>query len=875
MRRSNMAEQFLYEKLDVAKEVGMSIDLPEIIRSGLSKKISLREYQIDAFANFALYFDNDGLRKNKQVHTLFHMATGSGKTVIMAGLILHLYTKGYRKFLFFVNQTNVLEKTIDNFINPLSNKYLFNYVVEYLGKKVKIKRVENFSGNVLDDEIEILFTTTQKLHMDLFEAKENSLTYDDFENNKVVFISDESHHINSLTKKPTKDEEEAAKSWEYSVTNALSRNRDSIMLEFTATCDLKDKNVLQKYKDKIIFNYPLISFRESGYTKDFQNFATDTDLWTRSLMALVMSEYRRFLFADLKLNIKPVVMLKSQKIDESKKFYEEFFKKVKGLTSYELQSLELVGIEKLTQAINYFKEKDETLELLEQSIKTSFTEDTSIIMNGASDNNKEKQLLVNSLEDLNNPIRLIFAVDMLNEGWDVLNLFDIVRLYDTRQASGKVGKVGSYTIKEAQLIGRGARYCPFVVDDEELKFKRKFDGDISNPNRILETMYFHSKNDSRYISELKNALIETGLQAPDQIILEYRLKDEFKDSDFYKKSYVFSNKRLLKGRDEVHSLEPSMRTKTYYYTAISGKGNILNLIGDNAPGTSNIKTNLKNIKFKDIDYNILLGAIECFEELRFDILKEKYPSLKSMREFLTSDEFLGNSNVEITYYQDELNGKILYSAVKHALVKIASHVMAIKPEYVGSKEFEPKQLKAILKDKKISLGAVEQNGGKGNSQNNCSNKEYRLDLTNESWYVFNDNYGTSEEKLFVKYFKTQIEPKLKAKDLEYYVVRNERVPELAIYSFEAGERFEPDFLLFVRKKRNEGVLTYQGYVEPKGNQLLEKDAWKEAFSMQIEKEHSVKGLFADDYKIIGFPFFNNDNRMEEFEKAINIWMETV
>lgn len=866
-----MAEQFLYEKLDVAKEFGMSIDFPEIIKSGLSKRISLREYQIDAFTNFALYFDNDGLRKNKQVHTLFHMATGSGKTVIMAGLILYLYTKGYRKFLFFVNQTNVLEKTIDNFINPLSNKYLFNDVVEYLGKKVKIKRVENFSGNVLDDDIEILFTTTQKLHMDLFEAKENSLTYDDFENNKVVFISDESHHINSLTKKPTKDEEEAAKSWEYSVTNALSRNRDSIMLEFTATCDLKDANVLQKYRDKIIFNYPLISFRESGYTKDFQNFATDTDLWTRTLMALVMSEYRRFLFADLKLNIKPVVMLKSQKIDESKSFYDEFFKKVKKLTSYEIQKLELVGIEKLAKAINYFKEKDDTLELLEQSIKTAFTEDTSIIMNGSSDNNKENQLLVNSLEDLDNPIRLIFAVDMLNEGWDVLNLFDIVRLYDTRQSKSG-GKIGSYTIKEAQLIGRGARYCPFVVDDEELKFKRKFDGDISNPNRILETMYFYSKNDSRYISELKNALIETGLQAPDPIILEYRLKDEFKDSDFYKKSYVFSNKRLLKGRDEVHSLEPSMRTKTYYYTALSGKGNIVNLIGDDTANTSSIKTNLKSIKLKDIDYNILLGAIECFEELRFDILKEKYPSLKSMKEFLTSDGFLGNSNLEITYSQDEVNGKILFSAVKHALVKVASHVMAIKPEYVGSKEFEPKQLKVILKDKKISLGSIEGNGGKGNSQNNCSNEEYRLDLTNESWYVFNDNYGTSEEKLFVKYFKTHIEPKLKEKNLEYYVVRNERIPELAIYSFEAGERFEPDFLLFVRKPKNEGSLTYQGYVEPKGNQLLDNDAWKEVFSMQIEKEHSVTGLFADDYKIIGFPFFNNDNRMDEFEKAIDKWI---
>ena len=863
-----MERLFLHEEISAYKTFADSIEIPEIISNGLSPKIVLREYQEEAFRNFIINFNKS---KNKQIHNLFHMATGSGKTVIMAGLILYLYTKGYRKFLFFVNQTNVLEKTIENFINPLSNKYLFNEKLEYLGNNINIKRVNNFSGGNIDD-IEIIFTTTQKLHMDLFEAKENSITYDDFENNKIVFISDESHHINSLTKKPTKDEAEAIKSWEYSVTNALYRNRDSVMLEFTATCDLKDTNVVAKYKDKIVFNYPLISFRESGYTKDFQNFATDTDLWTRTLMSLIMSEYRRFLFADLKLNIKPVVMLKSQKIDESKSFYDEFFKKVKELTSYEIQNLELVGIERLTEAINYFKEKDDTLELLEQLIKTSFTEDTSIIMNGSSDNSKENQLLVNSLEDLDNPIRLIFAVDMLNEGWDVLNLFDIVRLYDTRQSKSG-GKIGSYTIKEAQLIGRGARYCPFVVDDEELKFKRKFDGDLSNQNRLLETMYFHSKNDSRYISELKNALIETGLQAPDPIVLEYRLKDEFKDSDFYKKSYVFSNKRLLKGRDEVHSIEPSMRTKTYYYTAISGKGNIVNLIGNDAASTSTIKTNLKSIKFKDIDYNILLGAIECFEELRFDILKEKYPSLKSMREFLTSDEFLGNSNLEITYSQDEVNGKILFSAVKHALVKVASHVMAIKPEYVGSKEFEPKQLKLILKDKKISPGSIEGNGGKGNSQNNCSNEEYRLDLTNESWYVFNDNYGTSEEKLFIKYFKTHIEPKLKEKNLEYYVVRNERIPELAIYSFEAGERFEPDFLMFIRKQRSEGSLIYQGYVEPKGNQLLDNDAWKEDFSLQIEKEHSVTGLFTYDYKIIGFPFFNNDNRMEEFEEAINKWME--
>lgn len=43
---------------------------------------------------------------------------------------------------------------------------------------------------------------------------------------------------------------------------AFHSNKDNIMLEFTATCNLKDNNVLTKYQDKIVFNYPLVSFRE-------------------------------------------------------------------------------------------------------------------------------------------------------------------------------------------------------------------------------------------------------------------------------------------------------------------------------------------------------------------------------------------------------------------------------------------------------------------------------------------------------------------------------------------------------------------------------------------------------------------------------------
>ena len=623
--------------------------------------------------------------------------------------------------------------------------------------------------------------------------------------------------------------------------------------------------MLDKYLDKIVYNYPLARFRESGYTKDFQNFATDTTLWDRTLIALIMSEYRRYLFADLKLNMKPVILLKSQKIIESEDFYQEFLRHISELRAEEISTLKNTNIPLLTAAIQYFENKDSTLETLKYSIQSSFAEEHIIVINRKSDGNKENQLLVNSLEDRDNPIRLIFAVDMLNEGWDVLNLFDIVRLYDTRQSlSG--GKIGRYTNKEAQLVGRGARYCPFIYNDPERKYQRKFDDDLDNPYRILETMFFHSRNDSRYIAELKQALIATGLQARNQVTREYRLKQEFKESDFYRQAVVYTNRRIPRGRAELKSIEPSLRTKIYRYRQRSASGTIVNLFGGALPQVTINRTT--TIPFKKIDYHILSGAATFFPELRFDVIHEKYPNVKSLREFLTSEEYLGNSVLEITQTQDTLSGRDLFEACKKAMKTIAMHVTSLKQEFVGSREFLPRPLKSVLRDKKISLSSIEDNGGYGDSQNNCLNDNYQLYVVSEPWYVFEDNYGTGEEKLFIKHFKSIIEPQLKAKNLEYYVIRNERVPELAIYSFEAGERFEPDFLLFIRNREDNERKTWQTYIEPKGSHLLLQDKWKEDFLKQIEDQYVINDLLGKDYTIIGLPFFNQEERIAEFDKAI-------
>ena len=80
---------------------------------------------------------------------------------------------------------------------------------------------------------------------------------------------------------------------------------------------------------------------------------------------------------------------------------------------------------------------------------------------------------LNTLESPNNLYRVVFAVAKLTEEWDVLNLYDIVRI-EQEAATNK-----NATMVEAQLIGRGARYNPFELDGEK-SYRRRFDNDTSN-----------------------------------------------------------------------------------------------------------------------------------------------------------------------------------------------------------------------------------------------------------------------------------------------------------------------------------------------------------------------------------------------------------
>ena len=137
----------LYDTLieEFGKRAITKIEIPNYISDNLKPGYGEREYQKEAFQRFILFYNEDFEGKpRKPFHLMYNMATGSGKTLIMAGLMLYLYEKGYRNFLFFVNSNNIITKTKDNFLNPQSSKYLFKEKIQIEGKEVFLKEVSNF-----------------------------------------------------------------------------------------------------------------------------------------------------------------------------------------------------------------------------------------------------------------------------------------------------------------------------------------------------------------------------------------------------------------------------------------------------------------------------------------------------------------------------------------------------------------------------------------------------------------------------------------------------------------------------------------------------------------------------------------------------------
>lgn len=897
-------------------------EIPSYISENL--KFELFKWQKEALLNF---FDYQLIKEreedNKPTHLLFNMATGTGKTLIMASLLLYYYKQGKNKFIFFVNQNNIVGKTEDNLTNPLHNKYLFQDTIVIDDQNVTIKKVDSFSN--YDDAIQILFTTIHGLHNSVYKVKEDSIFLEQLQNEDIIMFGDEAHHLNADTKKKkgeqidldlvTELSEKASqytieKSWEHTViTKLLHKDKkiqtlvnNNALLEFTATVP-KNIDVENKYVSKTIYKFDLKDFLKAGYTKEINLVSSSFDKKKRVLQALLFNWYRNEIALKNNIpNFKPVILFRSKYIDKdqennSQDDFEFFINLVKDLTTddfdflndfdeeslFNITELYKKGQSRIIDIKRYMQENNLTVNSIITYLKGAFVERNCIITNSKKGTKTlekteiETERLLNSLEDKNNHIRAIFTVQRLTEGWDVLNLYDIVRMYEGQNTGGtNKGKSGSATTSEVQLIGRGVRYNPFKFEDKEIN-KRKFDNQLNHEMRVLEEFFFHSDNNEKYISELKNQLKREGLLPQnDKILKTYQLKDSFlrDNKAFINGLKLYYNSQEINPNKRKATLEEIRNTFDFSHKIENFRLNETTLkleeteedITRFKQGTSESKS--ISLFLKDFELHIIQKAINSLAKkensiFRFNRLKEEL-QINSIDQ-ITSDSFLGLFPIKLIVSKlenfESIENKEKLNTLIRFFEKVAFELQLISNPFIGS-QFKAKpftDMEIWYKEKSVTIEE--------------ENTVLENELKDKPWYIYNGFSGTSEERNLVSFLNDTM-GNFENKYEKVFLLRNEEVYK--IYDFEKGRGFQPDFLLFLKSNKEE--IYYQVFIEPKGNQFEDatgnfkegKEGWKETFLEQITEKYNGDKILKKEnknYKLIGLPLYNIKN-VKKFKISI-------
>ncbi|GAA7287967.1 DEAD/DEAH box helicase family protein [Helicobacter pylori] len=773
---------------------------------------------------------------------MFEMATGSGKTLVMAGLILECYKQGYQNFIFFVNSTSILEKTKLNFTDSISSKYLFSENININDENTEIKSINNLNESQTN-AINIYFSTIQGLFSLFTKAKENAISIEDLKDQKLVFLADEAHHLNTETKKKLSDAESNEKrNWESVVKLALEQNKDNLLLEFSATIP-NEKSVEDKYENLKVITYTLKEFSKDKFCKNIYSLSYENkELETRFLGACVSSLYKELLAQHHNIeNFKPCILFKSERIEDSKENQERFNAFLENLSPLDLENFFNHSRNAFFKDAKNFFDKQHYTPNLAAFLQTKFKKSVQINTNNEKELEKG-MLLLNSLEDRDNPKRVIFSVDKLNEGWDVLNLFDIVRL--------KNKAIQKDTTKEAQLIGRGARYYPFSYGDlkpSRIEFyQRKFD--LFNPLSALERLDYHAIYDSEFIAKLKKDLQDSGLG--------------------------FVNEK------QTIPLTPTKRFKCYY--------------------ASNTKDKKKNLFNVDYDYTGPVGVkLESLHvplsgsnvhEKRVDF-KENKSDDKTYYKTHTLDK------IPLNYFLKALNLKNLdFKTLKKAFKKhafnnkvefIKQYISPLKTNFHKSQKFDDNEtllklavyiienLKDTLLKEQDKYDVSELELKEFETHNRIlSASELEKDIPLYEWLLFKDmrKLDSDLERDFLDFINDHKEV-LDKKFKEWCVLRNDRFTELKVFcnienSPYYAQGFEPDFILFARTHSDE-FLGFTCYMEAKGEHLEHSNAWKEEFLEMLEnaalKSHNKK------LDLKGLPFFTLHNKAlnSEFTIAFN------
>ena len=618
----------VYSKRDLEKLFNLQSMRKSLDNINVNQKIAGRYYQVGAIRAVC----DDFGRKNRR-KALLVMATGSGKTRTIIALCDVLLRHGWIKNILFLADRNALvTQAKRNFVNLLPELSVTNLCEEK----------DNYNAHCV-------FSTYQTMMNVIDTAKDNDgklFTVGHFD----LVVCDEAHR--SI----------------YNKYRDIFNYFDAPLVGLTATpkSDI-DKNTYEVFElqdGTPTYGYELAQAVKDGYLVDF-------------------------ISAETKLNFIENGIVYDELSDEEKKIYEDTFRDEDGNIPKSI----------VPSALNeWIFNKDTILHvlhtLMEKGLKIDYGEKLGKTIIFARNHNHAEKILeifnkeypylpdfakvidnyttysqsaVDEFSDPKKMPQIAISVDMLDTGIDIPEILNLVFF---KRVMSKA--------KFWQMIGRGTRLCPHLLDGEDKKQFYIFDfcgnfeffrmnKDKTSANIIaLQEAIFHLK--SQIVFKLQNSAYQTE----ELISFRQKLIDDMvkKVQELNKENFaVRQHLRYV----EKYSDPQNYQLLTYEDTLLIGQELAPLILPDN--------DDVKAVRFDALIYGVELAYLtgKKYGKYRSDFFKKvnavasvsNIPEIKAQNELITKilhNGYFDNASIsDFEYIRENLRNLIKYIPVSHMI----------------------------------------------------------------------------------------------------------------------------------------------------------------------------------------------------------------
>ncbi len=630
-----------------------------------------------------------------------------------------------------------------------------------------------------------------------------------------------------------------------------------------------------------------------GYSKQVKRIETSASDEDKMLNVVLLSQFRKYraCLEGVTSTFKPVILFKSPKVAVSLEANKIFNQLIENLNVRELitfikrqQLMDSNASSALSLAYDFYLKNEDQLGKIIREIKHDFDSRNVLNANDTSGNMLEKgqYQALNTLENPNNLYRVVFAVAKLTEGWDVLNLYDIVRI------EKEAGTNKSATMAEAQLIGRGARYYPFEIEGQK-SYQRRFDNDSSNKQLFLETLHYHTMNEPQYLKQLVGSLKQMDLPTGEDKKnppIEIKVKSSFKKTEAYKKGKIYYNE-VVDVEDEwfdsidkygINHQTDISRNLNYGSREVSYQANA---------GVTETKT----ISVGRFDARYIKKAIQRLEFYQFDNLKKYMPLMPSMKEFIYGKNWLNANelNLFLTVPKDYKSTDVTPDDILNVVIELLKeYEVKFKSGYVkqrGTNKFIGYPINEYLTNYNKRVPEYDT----ANLFNEAMQKiaVYEIDddfyvyekaIVNKLEYELIERVKAHVNELKEKYQKSvyllrmdenmhRESAKSEKVKLHQYGSRRDRSGEVTETHLQG---FQPDFILFLENSD----FYFQIFIEPKGmsGDRFISELWKQDLLLYMTDNQAEMEFEANEQnvRISGLKFYTKNDGQHTMEQLASL-----